>query len=96
MCDSSAIHFGVASSSYEFVGYWGDIEQNNILEKLAAKSAKISRDLVWDGTLVSLSAVGFPFHPDAWVRVLENTLILGREPFGRMPLYWLQIERVVR
>jgi len=29
--------------------------------------------------------------PDAWVNVRENCLILGREPFGRVTLYWTQI-----
>jgi asparagine synthase (glutamine-hydrolysing) len=95
MCGNSDISFGVASSPYEFVGYWGYEEQNNVLEKLAGKSSKISRDLAWDGTLASLSAGSFLLNPDAWVRVSDSTLILGREPFGRMPLYWLQIEEVV-
>lgn len=35
-------------------------------------------------------------RPDAWVEVGEkDSLILGREPFGRVPLYWRQIEQVI-
>lgn len=29
--------------------------------------------------------------PDAWANIRENCLILGREPFGRVTLYWTQI-----
>jgi asparagine synthase (glutamine-hydrolysing) len=35
------------------------------------------------------------FYPDAWVEVSDSTLILGREPFGRVSLYWLQSQQVV-
>lgn len=54
-----------------------------------------------EGTLqiAALSASGlctYPSNnglllPDAWVNVRENCLILGREPFGRVTLYWTQI-----
>lgn len=35
------------------------------------------------------------FPADAWIRLGEQSLCLGREPFGRSPLYWLQIGQVV-
>lgn len=36
-----------------------------------------------------ISASGLFSSPDAWVSLQENNcLILGREPFGKMPLYW--------
>ena len=38
--------------------------------------------------LVSFSAAGLIDRPDAWIKVRDNALILGREPFGRVPLYW--------
>jgi asparagine synthase (glutamine-hydrolysing) len=51
-----------------------------------------------EGTLqiAALSASGLCTYPstnglllpDAWVNVRENCLILGREPFGRVTLYW--------
>ncbi|NER05696.1 MAG: asparagine synthase, partial [Okeania sp. SIO3C4] len=31
----------------------------------------------------------------AWVKQANNQLILGREPFGRVPLYWVKIEKVI-
>lgn len=34
--------------------------------------------------------------PDAWVSVRgSDCLILGREPFGRVPLYWTQVGQVI-
>lgn len=45
--------------------------------------------------LAALSAAELP-SPDAWVKLLGcDRLILGREPFGRVPLYWMQIGRVL-
>lgn len=32
---------------------------------------------------------------DAWARVQENRLILGREPFGKVPIYWTQIDKSI-
>lgn len=35
-------------------------------------------------------------YPDAWVKLEgRDRLILGREPFGRVPLYWMQSEQVL-
>ncbi|MFN6513449.1 MAG: asparagine synthetase B family protein [Nostoc sp. CreGUA01] len=39
--------------------------------------------------IAGVSASGIFSSPDAWVNLEENNcLILGREPFGKMPLYW--------
>lgn len=44
-----------------------------------------------EGLIASISAGGLKDSPDAWVRVKrDERLILGREPFGRVPLYWTQ------
>ena len=45
------------------------------------------------GIIASISAAGLP-APDAWVKV-EKCLILGREPFGRVPLYWTQLGQTI-
>ncbi|OKH42570.1 asparagine synthase [Calothrix sp. HK-06] len=45
--------------------------------------------------IVSLSASGMDDFPDAWVRLEARTLVLGRDPFGRVPLYWMQQEQVI-
>lgn len=42
-----------------------------------------------DRLTLTLAASGLP-TADAWVTVGDDRLILGRDPFGRMPLYWLQ------
>lgn len=33
--------------------------------------------------------------PDTWANIRENCLILGREPFGRVTLYWTQIGQTI-
>ncbi len=49
-----------------------------------------------DGEIASISASGISNLPDAWVKIQENNnLILGREPFGRVPLYWTQQGEVI-
>ena len=41
-------------------------------------------------TIAASSASGLP-NLDSWVKILEDgSLVLGREPFGRVPLYWTQ------
>ncbi|MFN6536722.1 MAG: asparagine synthetase B family protein [Nostoc sp. EkiNYC01] len=42
-----------------------------------------------ENQIAGVSASGILTSPDAWVSLEENNcLILGREPFGKMPLYW--------
>lgn len=53
-----------------------------------------------DNVIVTLSASGLPNSADAWISVQRNNrllsqLILGREPFGRVPLYWTQLGQVI-
>lgn len=47
------------------------------------------------GIIARLSASGLLNSPDAWAKVQNDCLILGREPFGRIPLYWTQRGRVI-
>ena len=45
---------------------------------------------------ITISADGLVDSADAWVRIDRlNHLILGREAFGRVPLYWTQTEEVI-
>ncbi len=47
-------------------------------------------------TIASLSAAGINDCPDAWVRLSsDTTLLLGRDAFGRVPLYWMQQGQVI-
>ncbi|MCF2151631.1 asparagine synthetase B family protein [Desmonostoc muscorum LEGE 12446] len=42
-----------------------------------------------ENKIAGVSASGILTSPDAWVSLEENNcLILGREPFGKVPLYW--------
>jgi asparagine synthase (glutamine-hydrolysing) len=41
-----------------------------------------------------MSASGF-YEPDTWVRLEADRLILGREAFGRVPLFWTQQNNVI-
>ncbi|MEA5467712.1 asparagine synthetase B family protein [Spirulina sp. 06S082] len=41
------------------------------------------------------SASGLKNAIDAWVKIETDRLILGRESFGRTPLYWLQQEETI-
>lgn len=43
--------------------------------------------------IVPLSVSGIA--PEAWVRLEEYSLVLGREPFGRVPLYWTQCGQTI-
>lgn len=45
--------------------------------------------------ITTLSASGLPDSPEAWVKAQGDSLILGREPFGRLPLYWTQRGKVI-
>ncbi len=47
-------------------------------------------------TIAAISASGIPNHLDSWVNILEDgSLVLGREAFGRVPLYWTRKEEVI-
>ncbi len=59
---------------------------------IGAEKLEITRG---DSLIASLSASGFYDSIDAWVKVENNQLILGREPFGRVPLYWVRIEQII-
>ncbi|MGB3514384.1 MAG: asparagine synthetase B family protein [Microcoleaceae cyanobacterium] len=45
--------------------------------------------------IASISASGLSDSIDAWVKQENNQLILGREPFGRVPLYWVKTEKII-
>lgn len=66
------------------VGYLG-LRAAPILPQVAG------RRLIAAGAAAGLlSDQGLGAMPDAWVGLLDDRLVLGREPFGRVPLYWLQ------
>ena len=48
-----------------------------------------------ENMIASISASGFSDRADAWVKLENKQLILGREVFGRVPLYWAKIEQII-
>jgi len=104
------INIQIATCFQEWVGYWGYGNPTKLSQSLQLilqqkgenKNWYISADIPMDGILATLSASGLPFDftnnsllPDVWVKITENSLILAREAFGRVPLYWLQQEQVI-
>jgi len=73
----------IHSKTGENVGVWA-----------IASTCLAGENLAQDG--LSISACGRNRTPgDAWVKIADGQLILGRDPFGRVPLYWLQIGEVI-
>lgn len=102
----SNVTAGVATYPEQFVGYWGCGNQATLspMLKMACQvggtnSYTLSYPTA-DGTLIELSAAGWQSHQhnntssDAWVKIEGNCLTLGRQAFGRVTLYWMQIEQV--
>jgi asparagine synthase (glutamine-hydrolysing) len=104
------INIQIATSRSQWVGYWGYDNPTKLSQSLQLilqqKGEKenwhISSDTPTNGILATLSASGLPFDftsnsllPDIWVKITENGLILGREAFGRVALYWLKQEQVI-
>ncbi|MGK7901729.1 MAG: asparagine synthetase B [Hormoscilla sp.] len=95
----------------EFVGYWGKgdrAELENLLTKVDPcgnmRVCNQTDSCIWgiicggskvseSGTIAAISASGL--GDDAWVKVEGNCLILGREPFGRVPLYWTKQGEII-
>jgi len=64
----------------------GPLLSSTPIELIAALSASgLWSSQSPDGTLL----------PDAWVKAQDKCLMLGREPFGRVPLYWTQSGQVI-
>lgn len=103
----SNVTAGVATYPEQFVGYWGcgnKATLSPMLEMACQVGGTNSCTLSYptaDGTLIELSAAGGQSHQhnntssDAWVRIEGNCLTLGRQAFGRVTLYWMQIEQVI-
>jgi asparagine synthase (glutamine-hydrolysing) len=104
------ITVGVATSPQQHVGYWGYGNPTTLAESLKIILQQKGQNQSWcissepcaDGILAALSASGLPSDlqtditsPDAWVRVEKDCLILGRQAFGRVTLYWMQWEQII-
>ena len=77
---SSLYTLSIANSTHQLLGYWGDHTPPGLVR-------------VNQGDLVSFSASGLTDYPDIWLKNSSNSLILARDRFGRVPCYYLQVER---
>jgi asparagine synthase (glutamine-hydrolysing) len=81
------IESGVAITAQQLVGYWGQsILATQLLSTLDIGTEKIQP---LTNQPQGLAASGLAL--DIWVRQHSDCLILGREPFGCLPLYWTEI-----
>jgi asparagine synthase (glutamine-hydrolysing) len=83
------IHSGVVITGQQLVGYWGARDQSAQLLSLLPGIAAAIRQPVSTKAL-GLSASGLA--SDIWVKQQDQSLLLGRSPFGCMPLYWTKID----
>ena len=83
-----ALFSGITVSAGQLVGYWGQADRSRLLTSLL--NAPIQ---TLSNKFLGISASGLA--NDCWVRLQDNDLILGREPFGKTPLYWLELESTI-
>ena len=75
---------GLQKVSYENNGCFGILAGYNF-----TNSSSINREEVL------ISAAGIPELPDAVVKFVDKRLILSRDCFGRVPLYWYRQQQVI-
>ncbi|MEG4626671.1 asparagine synthetase B family protein [Microcoleus sp. w1-18aA5] len=99
---------GAIDKPSHFIGYWGlddctktlsrlvpdyCIRQGKLSEWAIASASVLTADTV---TLNSCGRFGPTYLPgDAWAAVEAKQLRLGRDPFGRVPLYWMQLGETI-
>ena len=79
---------GSVISAGQFVGYWGQVDRSRVLTSLLTAPIK-----TLSNKPLGISASGL--ENDCWARLKDTDLILGREPFGKTPLYWLELESTI-
>ena len=57
--------------------------------------AYLGADALPSEAAIALSACGRPDHQDIWINLETEELRLGRDHFGRVPLYWICIDQVI-
>jgi len=99
---------GAIAKPSHFIGYWGRTDRTKTLSRLVPdyciRSGKLSEWAIASASLltadtVTLNACG-RFQPtdlpgDAWAAAETTQLRLGRDPFGRVPLYWMQLGETI-
>ncbi len=79
---------GVAILTEQLVGYWGKDNCARSLSNLLAAPIQPLTEAP-----IGMSASGL--ENDCWVRLQGNDLVLGREPFGRTQLYWIERDATI-
>jgi asparagine synthase (glutamine-hydrolysing) len=82
------LNSSVAISAEKLVGYWGKKDRSNLLANLLTAPTQTLSEIP-----VGISASGL--EHDCWVRLKKADLRLGREPFGRTPLYWTAVDSTI-
>jgi asparagine synthase (glutamine-hydrolysing) len=78
----------VAILAGQLVGYWGEKDRSRLLANLLSVTIKILTEIP-----LGISASGLSH--DCWARLKGSDLVLGREPFGRTPLFWTEIDGTI-
>jgi asparagine synthase (glutamine-hydrolysing) len=78
----------IAILDRKLVGYWGEKDRSNLL-------ANLLDTLIKPLTEIQLGISASGLEHDCWVRLKDADLVLGREPFGRTPLYWTEIDSTI-
>jgi len=99
---------GAIDKPSHFIGYWGEGDRTKTLSRLVPdyfiRQGKLSEwaiasESVLAGDTVTLNACGrkqpTDLPGDAWAGVEAGQLRLGRDPFGRVPLYWMQLAETI-
>ncbi len=82
---------GVVITAQQLVGYWGQAPSVQLLYQRAGIKAKNIQPLTNQPQGLSSSGLA----SNIWVRQQDNRLILGREPFGCLTLYWTEIDTTI-
>ena len=78
---------GEERNNYNLVGNIAYIGQADCQIELKKKKLR---------SIAAISASGIPDNPDIWVNILKDgSLVLGREAFGRVPIYWTQQREII-
>jgi len=99
---------GAIDKPAHFIGYWGQTDLTKTLSRLVPdyriRQGKLSEWAIASASIltadtVTLNACG-RFQPtdflgDAWAAVSAGQLRLGRDPFGRVPLYWMRSQETI-
>lgn len=99
---------GTIGKPAHFIGYCGQTDLTKTLSRLAPdyciRSGKLSEWAIASASIltsdtVTLNACGrfqpTDFPGDAWAHVESGQLRLGRDPFGRVPLYWMRSQDTI-